>query len=56
MCDCSKSLAGRNDISFWFFSKSGFTDEMRKLECKRIRLVPIDDMYLPHVDSYRTTS
>lgn len=46
MCDYSKSIAGRNDISFWFFSKSGFTDEMKKLECKRIRLVPIDDMYL----------
>ncbi len=45
MCDYSKNLTTMNNTIFFFFSKSGFTDEMRKLESERIKLVPIDDIY-----------
>lgn len=45
MCDYSKSLRVGSDTILYFFSKSGFTDEMKKLESDRIKLVSIDDIY-----------
>ena len=45
MQDYSKTIRAGNSSIFYFFSKSGFTDEMRKLESESIKLVSIDDIY-----------
>ena len=45
MCDYSRNITAGNNVIFYFFSKSGFTDEMRKLESDRVRLVSLDDIY-----------
>ena len=40
MCDYSRNITAGNNVIFYFFSKSGFTDEM-----DRVRLVSLDDIY-----------
>ncbi len=45
MCDYSKNLTPINNAIFYFFSKNGFTYEMRKLESERIKLISIEDIY-----------
>ncbi len=41
MCDYSRNITAGNNVIFYFFSKSGFADEM-----DRVRLVSLDDIYI----------
>ncbi len=45
MCAYSKPVAAMRDAVFCFFSKSGFTDNMKKMKSDRIRLISLEDMY-----------
>ena len=43
----SREMGGAGNFLYWFFSKSGFDEDFKKLakEDKSIRLYTIDDLY-----------
>ncbi len=45
MKDYAEAMGTFKEVYYYFFSKCGFTDEMKALKSKYIRLITLDDMY-----------